>query len=174
MNAPDHGTRFLDEFKQFLSFLQNLWGLLAGLSVLFPLSNVLVKVVPLQSLDQDGAFAKLSPSLVTTLATITTLFLVLWTFSHRDQFKGRTQRRPLQRQAKFSFGAGLACLVLYLVGYTVKLTTAYDVWGWESQDPRHLLVEVPLLIAYVAAFALVTRAFLLLAMMEFFSTGRTS
>jgi hypothetical protein len=174
MSAPDAGTPFLDEFRQFLTFLQNLWGLLTGISVLFPLSNVLVKVIPLQSLDYDGAFAKLAPSLVTTVATITTLFLVFWTFSHRGQFKDQTQRRVVQRRAMFSFGAGFASIVLYLVGYTVKLTAAYDVWGWESQDPRHLLAEVPLLIAYVAAFALVTRAFLLLAMMEFFFKDSTS
>ena len=169
MSVPDRGTSFLEEFKQFLTFLQNLWGLLAGVSVLFPLSNVLVRVIPLQSLDHDGAFAKLTPSLVTTVATITTLFLVLWTFSHRGRFKGKARRRVVQRQAMLSFGAGLASLVLYIVGYTVKLTDAYVRWGWESQDPRHLMAEVPLLIAYVAAFALVTRAFLLLAMTEFFS-----
>ena len=174
MSVPDRGTPFLNEFKQFLNFLQNLWGLLAGVSVLFPLSNVLVKVIPLQSLEHDGAFAKLSPSLVTVLATLTTLFLVLWTFSHRSQFQGQSQRRPIQRQALFSFGAGLLTLVLYLVGYTVTLADAYDVWGWESQDPRHLLAEIPLLIAYVAAFALVTRAFVLLGMMEFFSAERPS
>ena len=73
-----------------------------------------------------------------------------------------------------SFGAGLLTLVLYLVGYSVTLTNAYEVWGWESQDPRHLFAEVPLLVAYVASFALVTRAFVLLGMIEFFSTERPS
>ena len=95
MSPAERGTQFLDEFKEFLAFLKNLWGILAGVSVLFPLSNVLVKVIPLQSLDHDGAFAMLAPSLVTALATITTLFLILWTFSHRSEFKAQPQRRAI-------------------------------------------------------------------------------
>ena len=174
MSPAERGTQFLDEFKEFLAFLKNLWGILAGVSVLFPLSNVLVKVIPLQSLDHDGAFAMLAPSLVTALATITTLFLILWTFSHRSEFKAQPQRRAIQRQAVLSFGAGLLTLVLYLVGYSVTLADAYAVWGWESEDPRHLFAEVPLLVTYVASFALVTRAFVLLGMIEFFSTEQSS
>jgi hypothetical protein len=80
MSPADRGTRFLDEFKEFLAFQRNLGGILAGISVLFPLSNVLVKLIPLQSLDHDGAFAMLAPSLVTALAVITTLFVIRWTF----------------------------------------------------------------------------------------------
>jgi len=168
MTDPDRGAQFLKEFREFLAFLGNLWSLLAGLSVLFPLSNVFVKVIPLQSLDQDGAFAKLSPSLVTFLATVTTLFLILWTFSRRGDLKA-SPRRAIRRRAAWSFVAGASTLVCYLVGYAVKLANAFAVWGWESQDPRHLIAEVPLLAAYVASFALVTRAFLLLGMLEFFS-----
>jgi len=174
MSPSGRGTQFLDEFKEFLAFLKNLWGILAGVSVFFPLSNVLVKVIPLQSLEHDGAFATLTPSLVTTLATITTLFLILWTFSHRSELTALPQRRAIRRRAARSFAAGGLTLVLYLVGYSVTLSNAYAVWGWESQDPRHLLAEVPLLLAYVASFALVTRAFVLLGMIEFFSTERSS
>lgn len=174
MNAPQPGTHFLNELKQFLAFLRNLWGLLAGVSVLFPLSNIVVKVIPMQSLDHDGAFAMMSPAIVTTIGTVATLFLVLWMFSRRAQFRREAERRVVQRKAVFSIAAGLFSLVLYVVGYTVKLASAYDVWGWESQDPRHLFAEVPLLVTYVAAFVFVTRAFLLLAMVEYFSAKRAS
>lgn len=167
MSAPAPGTAFLDEFKGFLGFLQSLWGVLAGVSVVFPLSNVLVNVVPLQSIEHDGAFAKLSPSLVTTLATLTTLFVILWTFGHRGDYAGESQRRPIQRKALGSFAIGAAALVIYVVGYYVKMAYAYDVWGWESEVPQHLLAEVPLILAYVAAFTMVTRAFVLLALVEF-------
>lgn len=174
MSQSDRGTQFLDEFKEFLAFLKNLWGVLAGVSVLFPMSNVLAKIVPLQPFEHGGAFAKITPSLVTTLATISTLFLILWTFGHRSKFKAQPQRRTIQRQAVISFMAGLLALVLYLVGYSVTLANAFDVWGWASEDPRHLLAEIPLLVTYVASFALVTRAFVLLGMMEFFSTEQPS
>ncbi len=169
MSSQAHGTAFLEQFKEFLAFLRNLWGILAGISVFFPLSNVLAKVIPLQSLDHDGAFAKLSPALVTTLATIATLFVVLATFGRRSEAKARARGPSIRRRAGLSFGLGVACLVLYLIGYSVKLAYAYDAWGWESQDPRHLIAEVPLLVAYVAAFALITRAFVMLGMIEFFS-----
>jgi hypothetical protein len=173
--SPSHrGAQFLDEFKEFLAFLKSLWGILAGVSIFFPLSNVLVDVIPLQSLERDGAFAKLAPSSVTALATITTLFLILWTFSQRSDVRAEPERRAIRRQAAMSFGAGGLTLVLYLVGYFVTLSNAYAVWGWESQDPRHLLAEVPLLVMYVASFALVTRAFVLLGMLEFYSTERPS
>src|SRR5207247_2597157 len=140
-------------------------------SVLFPLSNVLVKVIPLDSLEHDGALHKLTPSLITTLATITTLFLLLWTFSTRSEFKVRAQRGGIRRQALLSFGLGLVTIVVYLVGYHLEWN-AYGLFGWESEDLRHLLFEIPLMVAYVASFALVTRAFVLLGMMEFFSGER--
>lgn len=170
MTSQERGTGVLDEFKDFLAFLKRLWGILAGVSVLFPLSNVLVEVIPLQSIDLGGAFAKISPTLPTTLATITTLFLILWLFSRRARFSSKRKRNAIQRQALISFGAGALMLMVYLVGYSVKAANAYDVWGWESQDPRHLLAEVPLLVVYVACFALVTRAFVLLGMLEFFTS----
>ena len=47
-----------------------------------------------------------------------------------------------------SFGMGLVGLVLYLIGYEVTLANAFDVWGWLSDDPRHLLAEIPLLVTY--------------------------
>ena len=87
----------------------------------------------------------------------------------RSEFKAQPQRRTVQRQAMRSFGTGLVGLVLYLIGYEVTLANAFDVWGWQSDDPRHSLAEIPLLVAYVASFALITRAFVLLGMMEFFS-----
>jgi len=169
MSRSKRGTEFIQEFNEFVTFLKNLWSILAGLSVLFPLSNALVKVIPLKAIDQDGAFAKLSPSLITALATLTTLFLILWTFSRRSEFMGELRRRPIQRRAAFSFGLGLLTLIIYVAVYFVKLQYAYVNWGWESEDPRHLIVEIPLGVAYVASFALVTRAFLLLGMIEFFS-----
>ena len=39
MTSSNQGTTVLKEFKDFTTFLQNLWGILAGVSVLFPLSN---------------------------------------------------------------------------------------------------------------------------------------
>jgi hypothetical protein len=58
-------------------------------------------------------------------------------------------------------------LGFYMVLYELKLN-AFGLWGWESDDPRHVLAEIPLLIGYAAFFALITRAFMLLALLEFY------
>ena len=66
MNNSQEEITSIDELKQFTKFLQSLWATLAGISVLFPLSNVLAKVIPLARWP-EGGFAFLSPTLVTAL-----------------------------------------------------------------------------------------------------------
>jgi len=172
-NTSDRGTTFLKELKEFLAFLQNLWGILAGISVFFPLSNVLIKLIPMKSMSDDGVFVHLSPSLITAITTIVTLFIVLWTFGKRHQWNVKRQLKRIVRQAWISFGAGVFSLVIYLVIYFLTYYLAWEPWGWFSDDPRRLLVEIPLLITYSIFFALITRAFMLLAMSEFFLTRTT-
>ncbi len=173
MGEQNHGATFLHEFRAFVAFLGNLWGILAGISVFFPLSNTLVKVIPLGRYGDDGGvYDHLPPALVTAVATLTTLFLILSTFSQRHAFKARDAAPLIERRAWRSFALGVFFLVVYLVIHTVYAQYAWAAWGWGSGDPRKLLAEVPLLATYCAWFALVTRAFLLLAMREFF--GRES
>ena len=168
MATSNQGTTFLKEFKDFTTFLQNLWGILAGISVLFPLSNALALLIPLETFDKEGALVWFSPALFTTLATLVSLFLILWTFGQRRKFQSPRGISRSQRQAWLSFAIGLAALIVYLAVYYFILTSVYDVLGWESADVRRLIGEVPLLILYAAFFALITRAFVLLGMGEYF------
>ena len=168
MNSSNPGTAFLKEFKDFVAFLQNLWGILAGISVMFPLSNVFLKIIPLEILDEDGLLVFFSPRLFTTIATLVSLFLILWTFSQRSKIKLSKGRAKTQRQAWLSFGIGISSLVIYIVIYFLISNIAYDVLGWESDDVRRLFSEVVLLIFYCLFFSLITRAFMLLGMIEFF------
>jgi len=62
--------------------------------------------------------------------------------------------------------------MIYLAAYYFLATSAYDLLGWESADVRRLLGEVPLLLVYSAFFSLLTRAFVLLAMIEFFGQDK--
>jgi hypothetical protein len=169
MNATNQGKTFLRELKDFLSFLQNLWGILAGISVFFPLSNVLIKLIPMKTIEEDGVFVHLSPALITAIATVVTLFVVLWSFGNRRRLKLKRTLQKTRRQAWVSFGVGLSSLVAYLVVYYITYQVAWDSWGWSSDDPRRLLVEVFLLAAYSLFFAMLTRAFMLLGMSEFFA-----
>ena len=175
MSQPteNQSTTFLKEFKEFVSFLQNLWGMLAAISILFPLSNIFMKIIPLEIFDHGGALVWFSPQLFTTIATVVSLFLVLSTFGQRDNFHSTRKRAAIQKQAWISFLVGLAALIIYLAGYYFIAVNAYDVLGWESADSRRLIGEIPLLVLYGSFFALFTRAFVLLAMIEFFKRSRT-
>jgi hypothetical protein len=74
----------------------------------------------------------------------------------------------MKRQAWISFGGALLALTIYLVIYFMTFHLAWEPWGWTSDDPRRLLAEFPMLAAYGIFFALMTRAFMLLGMIEFF------
>lgn len=173
MSPSNKRTTFLEEFRNFIAFLQNLWGLLAGISVVFPLSNVFIKIIPLKAYGEEGGvFEHLSPSLITAVTTLITLFVILGLFSNRDTFKEKQKRQGIQRQAWISFVIGILAIVIYLVIHTMYLQYAWEPWGWGSGDPRKLFAEIPLLVAYSAFFALITRAFMLLGMIEFFEYER--
>jgi hypothetical protein len=165
---------FIDEFTDFVKFLQTLWGILAGISVLFPLSNVLLKIIPMGNIydDPPGGLAYLNPTLITTLSTIATLFVILVTFRQRSNLRTRKQQNTLQQQAWIAFGAGVLGLLLYLIVYFSIYPAFYgpfQIWGG---DPRRLIGDFLLLVLYGAFFALLTRAFVLLGMLEYFTKAK--
>ncbi|HIE32024.1 MAG TPA: hypothetical protein EYP67_06560 [Methanosarcinales archaeon] len=170
MRNSKKGTAFLVEFRDFIAFLQSLWGILAGISVLFPLSNVLIKLIPLRRLHDDpaGALGYLTPDLITVVATLITLFVVLLTFSNRHKFEALKERRLIQRQACFSFAFGLLALIIYFTVYFGIYPLYYEPYGIYYGDPRWLIGDFGLLLSYSTFFALVSRAFMLLGMIEYF------
>ncbi len=169
MNHPDSKNGYLGELEEFLAFLKNLWGVLTGISVFFPFSNVLINAVPLRAYGtDDGVFDQLSPYLITTIATVVTLFVVLVTFAGRSQFQNPRKRGSMLRNAWISFGTSILSLLAYLVMHQAYREYAWEPWGWGSGDPRKLFAEIPLLLTYVIFFSLLTRAFMLLGMIEFF------
>lgn len=158
----------LAELEAFLGFLRTLWGLLAGVSVFFPLSNLLLGAIPLAAYDAGGVYDRVSPALVSALATVVALFVVLATYGRRRHVGEPDGRTRTARAAWRSLAASLACLAAYVAVHQVYAEWAWGRWQWGSGDPRKLLVELPLAAAYVASFALLTRAFVLLAMLEYY------
>jgi hypothetical protein len=159
------GQAFLDELREFLAFLASLWGILAAVSVFFPLSNLLTKVVPLGGRGEP--FHDLSPTLVAVLTTLTCLFLTFATFGRRIQFADGLRRKRYARSARLSFPVALvllACYVLLPPGlYEVLITHQSG-----SAAGGIALYDGLMAALYIASFALITRAFLLLAMLEYF------
>jgi hypothetical protein len=167
VESPQRGVGFLREFREFIKFLSTLWGLLAGISVFFPLSSVFFKVIPLGAYGATGVFNHLSPPLITAVATVVTLFVVLSTFGRRDEFKG-LGRRDARRQAWISMVVGMAALIAYMTIHQIYAEYGYSGFGLGSDDPLKLFFEIPLLVAYTVFFSLFTRAFMLLGMAEFY------
>jgi hypothetical protein len=172
MNNSQEEVTSIDELKQFTKFLQSLWATLAGISVLFPLSNVLAKVIPLAQYP-EGGFAYFNPTLVTAISTVTCLFIILWTFGSRQQFANAKRRRLIKRESALSFVVGGIGLIVYLIGhYAVTQDFYYIVFNWASTDMRRLFGDLLLLIAYCVFFAFMTRAFMLLGMLEYYGAKR--
>jgi hypothetical protein len=167
MGSPQRGAAFLREFRAFIMFIRTLWGLLAGISVFFPLSTAFFDAIPVAAYEADGVFNHLSPPLITATATIVTLFVILSTFGRRDEFAG-LGRRHARRQAWISMAFSMAALMTYITIHQVYDEYGYSVFGLGSGDPRKLLFEIPLLIAYASFFSLLTRAFMLLGLAEFY------
>lgn len=136
----------------------------------FPLSNDLVKLIPLRRLHDDpaGALGYLSPDLITVVATLIALFVVLLTFGNRHEFEALKERRLIQRQAWLSFAFGLLAMIFYFTIYFGIYPPYYEPYGIYSGDPRWLVGDFALLLSYSTFFALVSRAFMLLGMIEYF------
>lgn len=167
------GSAYLKKIKEFFTFVSTLWGILGGISALFPLSNFLMKGgIPLKMWDDKGGLAFLHPDLVSIVATLVAIFTIFWIYGQRDSLARKTGRT--RRAAGFCFAFGLVTLFLYMVVYTLMENDFhYVVMGWTSDDPRRVLFDLVLLALYSAFFGLMTRAFMLLAAAEYFK-GETS
>lgn len=166
MSATPSGKRFLDDFKEFIAFMQSLWGLLAGISVLFPLSNAFFKIIPLDLVTKPLIF--IPPALITTVTTLVSLFIILSTFGERNEMAGKFDL--VRHKAWVSFSIGLAALVLYVIGFVLVVNIGiFDQW-MEANGQSALLLSSDILfgIAYTVFFVMTTRAFELLAMSEYF------
>lgn len=158
------GQEFLAELREFLRFLASLWGILAAVSVFFPLSNLLTEVVPLGTSGKP--FQNLSPSLVAVLTTLTCIFLTFATFGRRVQFADAPRRKQYARSARLSFPVALVLLALYVL----LPSSLYQVLITDRPDSAAgvALYDGLFAVLYIASFALITRAFLLLALLEYF------
>jgi hypothetical protein len=161
---------FLDEFGSFVEFLGNLWGILAGVSALFPLSNLLFEVIPTDP-EVLWALAYLvdPEGLLTTVATVGSLFVILWTFGQRYRFED-WRRRRVQRRAWLTFGGAVVLLVAYLVLYAIAAGGGEEVIvgpTGESSDLVFVLYQLAMLLVYAGLFALTTRSFVLLGLVEY-------
>lgn len=142
------GERTLSELRAFVSFLSSLWGILAGITVLFPLSNQLASAVPLPSGRE---------TLSTVLASLFSVFIIFALFVSRSKVTVKLiERFPLFGSLLFLLSTGFLFVYLSLLPTT----------------PGTFDVHLPFF--YAAIFALYTLAFTLLALKEWISEGKRS
>jgi hypothetical protein len=157
-----------DDLLGFLRFAGRLWALLAGVSVLFPLANVFLRVIPASERFQP--LFRLPPAVMAPAAMLASAFMLLVSYYGRTGTDAaRTGVAPARRSALTAFLAGAVCLGVYLsweallgdrlYGDTANTTIAKEA-ALEASDIAFILL-------YSGFFVFMTRAFVILALLEY-------
>ena len=146
------------DLRAFITYLTSLWGMLAGITAVFPLADVFLKVIPLPVDPYDHATAPIAIPITTLVA----LFILLYSFVQRNQIDATMSRR-----ASILFVVGLLSLVVFFLmehfEYALRSRLLPDL---DSTDD-YVLLMVGVVPFYVLFFACVSRAFAILALIEF-------
>jgi hypothetical protein len=139
----------------------SLWGLLAAVSALFPLSNKLLSTIPLAKREGTGVgLVMIDPNLPTTLATFVSLFLLFLCVSSRQGIAS-LPAAYVRILSGVVFALGLVLFVSYMYLYTI-----YD------GTYRSIMREISLTVLYAGFFSCSTMAFTLLGLKEYMSAER--
>lgn len=114
------GRAYLRDLREFLRFLRNLWGILSGISLLFPLSNVFFDVLPID--QKYRPFHNLTAPAVTAVAVVTCVFVTFAAFSRRHQFTDQRRRVRFRRAAWASFLLAVIACAIFSWGATLRST----------------------------------------------------
>ena len=112
-------------------------------------------------------FGYFKPSMVIAMTTIAIIFVMFWLVSHRAQFEPR-KRKVMQRRALRCFVLGVFSMVFYLTAYEVvaDVTFAKEIYGG---NPALISGDLLLLASYAGFFVLLTGAFTILGMIEYYA-----
>ncbi len=167
---PATEMTFLQELQDLFDFLHSLWGILAGITLFFPLSAAFLSLIPVeyrwQTDDYMRGFGYFKPTMVISVTTILIIFTMFWLVSHRQRFRPR-QRKVMQQRALRCFAIGILSLVVYLAAYEMvaHITTAQEIF---RGNPALIPYDLPLLVFYAGFFVSLTAAFMILGMVEYY------
>jgi hypothetical protein len=113
---------------------------------------------------------RLPPAIAPPLATMTSLFVLLITYGTRDAVATPPRRRPRTPIRDALLAAGALVVAMYLFGNVLVGSHLYGDTGHTTigSDSKLVAGDLAFVLLYCAFFALLTRAFLLLAMVEYF------
>ncbi|HRQ39124.1 MAG TPA: hypothetical protein PLD25_14535 [Chloroflexota bacterium] len=167
---PATEMTFLEELQDLFAFLHSLWGILAGVTLFFPLSAAFLSLIPVEyrwhTDDYMRGFGYFKPIMVITITTLLIIFVMFWLVSHRERFRPR-QRKMMQRRALHCFAVGIFSLIVYLAAYeaVADITTAQEIF---RGNPALIPYDLLLLVSYAGFFVSLTAAFMILGMIEYY------
>ena len=130
-------SRLIDEIKEVLSFLTTLWGILASITLFFPLVNDLQRFIPIERTSIVLSRVGIDPNILPTASTLFSLFtLIVAVSQRRGVLRGYT---PLTLAIP-AFGLGALAAFAYMDIYA-QLSTEMESAQWESV--KWLLVYYP-------------------------------
>ena len=147
-----------NDLQSFIKYMASLWGVLGGVTVVFPLADVLLNVIPL---PVDGYHKSTAPIAI-PITSLVALFTLFFTFVERDKAQFATARRS----AVFFIFAMFFLLAFMLLEHFEESLRVRLFPTLDSTDD-YVLLLVGVVPFYVAFFACVTRAFAILALIEF-------
>jgi hypothetical protein len=145
------------------------WGLLAGAMTLLPLINMFAQIIPIGMWEGEGGggFAYFSPGLVTFVATLSALFVGLWSLARRPAASSHTHASPIPPGVLPSLVLAVLALVAYAAGHSLVAGDFYfNVLGWQSDNRLRMLGDVLLTICYSTWFSLAARAVALITVSQ--------
>lgn len=145
------------DLRSFIRYISSLWGALGGIAAVFPLADVLFKVIPLPV----DAYEKSTAPLAIPIASLVALFTLFYTFVQRD-----AQSATARRSVMFLMLGMISLGVFFLLGHFEYSLRAQLFPSLDSTDD-YVLLLVGVVPFYVAFFGCVTRAFAIMALMEF-------
>ena len=147
------------DLEKFLAYISSIWGLLAGITSIFPLANVLFKIIPLPV----DAYHKSTEPIAIPLTTLVAVFIIFYSFVQRDQVISNPTR-----MAKLFFSLGCVSLVIFILldlfWYPLRERFCPELCDSTTDFAMWLVMLIPF---YIGFFACVTRAFTILALVEF-------
>lgn len=172
-----------EEFKSFIQFLTEMWGILAGISVFFPLSSKFLDAIPIEPTPGPGGVELISPNLFILTATAGSLFIILFIFSSRSVI-AENEKIPTVKFLIYSLLDFLEigywtppekkkASILRVAGESIVVSavsiSSYFYIYFKGIGPSQILSEIIALLAYIGFFTSMTAAFVLLAAKEYVS-----
>lgn len=147
-----------NDFQGFIRYIRTLWGVLGSITAVFPMADHLFNVIPLPI---DG-YGNDTASVAIPVASLVSFFMLFYTFVQRDKSRSATARR-----SGIFCTLGIASLVAFFLLEHFEERLRIRLFPSLDSTDDYVLLLVGVIPFYVAFFACMTRAFAILALIEY-------